>query len=73
MPHRIIHWLIAHKVQITNNLQDYAISLSLSIGGVFTLQNALNWFVHTIGACASTLIVSLFLYFVMRKVKQKYP
>ena len=70
---RFTHWFTIHKAQITQNLQDFALSLSVGIGSVFTLQNLLSWFVHTAGACASALIVSVVLYFVMRKIKQKYP
>ncbi len=73
MIEKFIHWFVTHKSQIENNLIDYTLSLSVGIGSVFTLQNVFNWFVHTAGACASAVIVSVVLYFIMRKVKQKYP
>lgn len=73
MLHKIINWYLSHRDKITAELTDYTISLSLSIGSVFTLQNLFDWFIHTLGACASTLIVSLVLYFVMRKIKKMFP
>ena len=70
---RIIHWIAIHREKITHDLTDYSLSLGLSIGSVFTFQNLFDWFVHTMGACISTVIISLVLYFVMRKVKKMFP
>lgn len=73
MLERLFHYILINRNKLTHDLQDYAVSLSVGIGSVFTLQNVFDWFVHTIGACASAIIVSVALYFVRRKIKKMFP
>ena len=73
MIEKITHRIESQKYQLTHSVHDLSISLSVGIGTVFTLQNLVDWFVHTLGACVSAVIVSLVLYFIMRKVKKMFP
>lgn len=70
---KITHWITSHKAQIAQAVNEFSLSLTVGMGTVFTFQDLFNWFLHTIGACISALIVSAFVYFIMRKIKKMFP
>lgn len=73
MLNKIVEYVHEHKSSLCQSSVDACFSLTATITTVGVMQLVLGWLLHTVAACVTTVVVSVVVYFVMRKIKQMFP